>query len=153
MNEAFRLQVLERRADVGRDRIEELERQVEQLQAEFRRLSGVVDPLEALPHVRTMLTVVAEEHGIPLSSILGPARTQEACQPRFMAFYLVRQIGGFSLPQIGRAMSRDHTSVLLGIRRHEQRMKREPALLARTEAVSARIRALLDQPKEALSNG
>ena len=72
---------------------------------------------------------VAEKHGLTLADLVGPSRTKYISHARFEAMWLLyqqRRPDGsrrLSMPQLGRFFGgRDHTSVLHGIRRHEQRI-------------------------------
>jgi len=147
-----RVQVLERRADVARDRIAELEDEVETLKAEMRAFAAMLTPLAADPKLQLVVGEVAKELGMPVPAILGPGRTRDVVMPRQMAFYVAGQVVGLSLTQIGLGMNRDHTSVLHGIRAHTERMQANAQLRARTATVASRVAALTNAPQEALSH-
>jgi len=76
-----------------------------------------------------ILAEVAEQYGLTVVDLKGPARYRHIAWPRQEAMARMarcqRSDGKrvFSLPQIGRFLNRDHTTVLWGIRRHEERMR------------------------------
>lgn len=77
------------------------------------------------PRIRSIIANVATVRGLTLADLIGPARHREVAYARFEAMAKLRQLrnhrGGhqFSLPQIGRAFDRDHTTALASIRRAE----------------------------------
>lgn len=65
---------------------------------------------------------VAEKHRVTVAQILSDSRCQRITQPRQEAMWHCVNEDRWSLPQIGRAFGRDHTTVLHGKRAHEKRM-------------------------------
>ena len=64
---------------------------------------------------------VSEHYNIRLSDLLGPRRVRNIARPRQVAMYLSKQLTSRSLPEIGRRFgSRDHTTVMHGVRRIEE---------------------------------
>lgn len=68
------------------------------------------------PRVQAIMKRVCEHYRISLADLLGKGATQREARPRFVVAHLLRtghRIAGAppSLPQIGRWMNRDHTSV------------------------------------------
>ncbi len=64
---------------------------------------------------------VSEHYNIRLSDLLGPRRVRTIARPRQVAMYLSKQLTSRSLPEIGRRFgSRDHTTVMHGVRRIEE---------------------------------
>lgn len=73
--------------------------------------------------MRDVAEAVARRHGMHLRDLTGPCRSAACVKARHEAFYEIRRQLDRSLPQIGRFFgNRDHSTVLHGIRRHEQRM-------------------------------
>lgn len=70
---------------------------------------------EARPMARVILQT-AKVSGIPAAEIIGPRRTKQRVRARFMAMAVCRDYTEASLPEIGRAFNRDHTSVLNALR-------------------------------------
>jgi chromosomal replication initiation ATPase DnaA len=81
------------------------------------------------PRRRTMREIIAEvarRHGYSTAEIKSSRRHRGAIIARQEAMWLCRRETLSSLPQIGAALgNRDHTTVLHGIRRHEERMAKE----------------------------
>jgi chromosomal replication initiation ATPase DnaA len=65
------------------------------------------------------LTDVVQEYGIGQRDILGKDRSRHIVRPRFDWWHRCRK-DGLSLPQIAAIAGRDHTSILNGLRRHEE---------------------------------
>ncbi|MDR0736867.1 MAG: chromosomal replication initiator protein DnaA [Zoogloeaceae bacterium] len=55
---------------------------------------------------------VIEYYKIKLTDLLSKKRTRQVVRPRHVAMWLCRQVTQFSLPVIGDAFDRDHTSVM-----------------------------------------
>lgn len=53
--------------------------------------------------------------GIPVSDLRGPSRVRDICLIRWAAMAAMRS-KGMTYPAIGRAMHRDHTTVINGVR-------------------------------------
>lgn len=74
------------------------------------------------PTMRQIARRTAERHGVSLDDMMGLSRRPRIAQARQEAMHEIRQATTFSLPQIGRFFNRDHTTVIHGVRAHEQRM-------------------------------
>lgn len=59
---------------------------------------------------------VCDYYKLDMEGLLGPSRLKEFSRPRMVAMYLCRKLTSNSLPQIGRAFKRDHTTVLNAVR-------------------------------------
>lgn len=70
--------------------------------------------------VRQIVEAVAAQHGVKPQDILGPDRTHYVAMARQEVMYHAR-LAGLSLAQIGRALGRDHSTVLAGIAAHKRR--------------------------------
>jgi len=56
---------------------------------------------------------VAEHYGVTPADLKSKGRSKEVVRPRQVAMYLIRQLTGASLPEIGQFFGgRDHTTVL-----------------------------------------
>lgn len=71
------------------------------------------------PLLRLMVVVGARNHGISVGELRGAGVTRKLSRTRWRIAKAAR-IAGFSLPTIGRALNKDHTSVLHGLRRLEE---------------------------------
>lgn len=84
---------------------------------------------------RRILGAVARHYKVPLDRILSPERARLLIRPRLVAAYLIREMLGWSLPEIGRAMGRDHSTVHHAIRRAESLIHADPAAAAEIEQI------------------
>lgn len=79
---------------------------------------------ERAPAWKRIAREVCLKHQVSMAELLSMRRSQFLCLARYEAFWRCREETTMSLPQIGyRFGGRDHTTVLHGIRRHEQRMR------------------------------
>lgn len=69
--------------------------------------------------------------------IIGPRRTPDLAHWRACAMCVARQHTGQSLPQIGRAFQRDHTTVLYAVRRADAL---DQERIATIESIAAKIK-------------
>lgn len=87
--------------------------------------------------VMRIATIVAQSSGVSGAELLGTSRARRVSEPRQEVMWLARQITDHSLPAIGRALHRDHTSILHGI-----------AVVDRKAAADPFYRQHLDRLKE-----
>lgn len=93
--------------------------------------------------VKEIIRVVSEYYGVLPIDIASARRTLKVLIPRQAVMYLARELTLMSLPQIGaRLGGRDHTTVLHGIRKMQERINADFRI---AEAVS-NIRARLKDP-------
>lgn len=91
-----------------------------------RVIPETVPVIEAEPtiSIREIIYHVAEKHGVDARDIIGPWRNRRVVAARQEAMYLCRERTMHSLPAIGRHFgNRDHTTILHGIRKHQERME------------------------------
>ena len=91
--------------------------------------------------VREVVIAVCERFMISPQSLLGRLRFKEFCQPRHMAYLLAYELTYQSLPDIGKAMDRDHTTVLHGVRSMRLAMQKDPALARAYQELTAILEA------------
>ena len=86
--------------------------------------------LEKRPRVSiaAIIEAVAAETGVEIFEIKGPVQGQPIVLARHIAAHLAVKHTGLSLPQIGRALNRDHSTVLYADRRVRERRKASPEL-------------------------
>ena len=89
--------------------------------------------------MRAILDECSAEFGVPVPEILSPWRDERLLPARHAAMALARRLTNLSLPQIGRVMRRDHTTIIYGIAAHERREATSPETAARTRAVCERL--------------
>jgi chromosomal replication initiator protein len=79
--------------------------------------------------IHDIQALVATRMGVTVLDILSDRQTQAAVRPRHVAMWLARHTTTYSLPAIGLAFgNRDHTTVMNGIARTDERMAADPAL-------------------------
>jgi chromosomal replication initiation ATPase DnaA len=72
--------------------------------------------------VKPIVDAVAEATGIQARFLYGHGRTARVAEARQLIYYLAHK-KGINYSAIGRAMNRDHTTVIHGIRAEEMRRK------------------------------
>lgn len=68
-----------------------------------------------------IISATTEVTGVTRIQIMSTRREREYVIARWMAMYVARETTTMSFPQIGRAMNRDHTSVIYGIKNISKR--------------------------------
>lgn len=91
--------------------------------------------------VDEILRLLEGAFNVSREQLLSRSRRQRLVRPRQLAMYLCRRCSDASLKEIGRAFSRDHTSVLYAIRAVEKRITEQPQLRYELEALASRIGA------------
>ncbi len=98
-------------------------------QVAARALSDVFTPKEAEYKAEDILRVVAEHYGVRPEELRGRGRSKEVVLPRQVAMYLIRELTGASLPEIGQFFQgRDHTTVLYAIQKVQELREQDPAM-------------------------
>ena len=93
------------------------------------------------PAIAAIQARVADRYGVDLSEMLSHRKARKTVRPRQVAMYLAKQMTPCSLPVIGRAFGRHHTTVMHAVRRVEE-------LMAGDAAFAAAVGALRDQMDE-----
>ena len=108
---------------------ETIERRLARVEADLRAMvevvAGVIDrqsgtdkPPPRLSEIRAMheaVVIAADQTGITADLIYSEARTAAVAEARQIA-YAIAHARGMSIAAIGRAMARDHTTVMHGLR-------------------------------------
>lgn len=66
---------------------------------------------------KSFLHTVCEVWGVGKIEVLSPQRERRIAYPRMALCALLQELSGKSLPQIGRLLNRDHTTILHSIRK------------------------------------
>lgn len=85
----------------------------------------------------TILHHTTEIFGIRQRDIMSERRQQDIVRARHAAMYAMRELTGYSLPQIGRAFKRDHTTIIHACRRVED-------IAIRNEDYRSKVNALVE---------
>ncbi|MFZ4807505.1 MAG: helix-turn-helix domain-containing protein [Hyphomicrobiaceae bacterium] len=88
------------------------------------------------PRVRRILIAAAHACDISPFEVLGGGRPRHLVHVRQLAIYVAHRRYGWSLPHIGRAVRRDHSTVLHAVRAFEARMAEDPGLMALADWVT-----------------
>lgn len=79
--------------------------------------------------IETIQKVVADYFSLSYSDLKGKKRTKAVSFPRQMAMYIAREITEYSTTELGMEFGgRDHTTVMHGCQKIEERLKAEPSL-------------------------
>lgn len=113
------------------------------------------------PWMRDILQAASDEFGVTPDHLVGYGRARLTSTARNVAMLVARDHTMFSYPQIGRALGRDHTTVIHARDGVAARMREEPAFAERVARVVARFQALRNAPpvigstasQEALNHG
>lgn len=68
---------------------------------------------------RRMVQIAASNYGVSVDEIKGPRRTKHLAEIRWRIAAAARA-AGYNHTQIGRALNRDHTTVIHGLKRLEE---------------------------------
>ncbi len=83
---------------------------------------------------------VARSWGVTVEALNSKRRTKEITVPRQVAMYLIREMLGASLVDIGRSFGgRDHSTVIHSVQKVDEMMVRDDALRERVDALRAEI--------------
>ena len=74
---------------------------------------------DTLPTPTLIISEVARVHNVTEDAFLGTQRNKGTAEARQVAMYLIRKMTNLSLPDIGKEFSRDHATVIHGIRKVE----------------------------------
>ena len=67
--------------------------------------------------IEQIQSVVAEHYKLSKAELLGDCKSRSVARPRQMAMVMARGLTSRSLPEIGRAFNRDHSTVLSACRK------------------------------------
>ena len=93
------------------------------------------------PRIAAIIGAVAQAFSVPVRQILSPRRAAPIVRARQAAMHLALELSGHSSIAIGRALGRDHSTVLHGDAVTRMRVDEDPEFAARIAA----LRTLLTQ--------
>ncbi|MGN6722215.1 MAG: chromosomal replication initiator protein DnaA [Marmoricola sp.] len=104
-------------------------------------------PVGGEPEVTAPLIIAqtAAYFGYSTEELCGPRRTQNLVTARQIAMYLCRELTNLSLPKIGQAFDRDHTTVMNAERRIRKGITERHALFAQVTELTTRIKQQANQ--------
>ncbi len=89
-------------------------------------LLGGAEPVNVT--VDKIFASVYKKYDIKREEITGNSRTKDIANARHITVYLIKQITDMSYPNIGKIISRDHSTVISSIEAIEKKMAQSPAL-------------------------
>jgi chromosomal replication initiator protein len=87
-----------------------------------------------------IITATAEHFGVSIEELRGPGKTRALAQSRQVAMYLCRELTDLSLPKIGQAFGRDHTTVMYAERKVRAEMAERREVFDQVKELTTRIR-------------
>ncbi|MGN1079691.1 MAG: helix-turn-helix domain-containing protein, partial [Alphaproteobacteria bacterium] len=96
-------------------------------------LRDILSVLDRRVTIEEIQRKVAERYNIRLSEMMSKRRERSVARPRQIAMFLAKNLTTKSLPDIGRAFNRDHTTVLHGVKAVEELREKDPAFREETD--------------------
>jgi chromosomal replication initiator protein len=87
-----------------------------------------------------IMAATAEYFETTVEELRGPAKTRSLAQARQVAMYLCRELTDLSLPKIGQAFGRDHTTVMYAERKIRAEMAQRREVFDQVKELTTRIR-------------
>ncbi|MBF6356771.1 chromosomal replication initiator protein DnaA [Nocardia higoensis] len=88
----------------------------------------------------TIMAVTAEYFNTTLDELTGPGKARPLAQARQIAMYLCRELTDLSLPKIGQAFGRDHTTVMYAEKKVRKEMTERRRVYDQVQELTARIK-------------
>ncbi|GFG73764.1 chromosomal replication initiator protein DnaA [Mycobacterium botniense] len=88
----------------------------------------------------TIMAATAEYFDTTVEELRGPGKTRALAQSRQIAMYLCRELTDLSLPKIGQAFGRDHTTVMYAQRKILSEMAERREVFDQVKELTTRIR-------------
>ena len=88
----------------------------------------------------TIMAATAEYFDTTVEELRGPGKTRALVQSRQIAMYLCRELTDLSLPKIGQAFGRDHTTVMYAQRKILSEMAERREVFDHVKELTTRIR-------------
>jgi len=101
-------------------------------------LLGGAEPVNVT--VDKIFTAVYKKYNIKREEIVGNSRTKDIAAARHITVYLIKQITEMSLPNIGKIINRDHTTVISSIEVMEKKMAQNPIFRTEMEEMIKEIK-------------
>ncbi|WP_231946493.1 chromosomal replication initiator protein DnaA [Auraticoccus monumenti] len=95
---------------------------------------------EAEISITTIIATTAAYFDLTIDEVCGGSRTQQLVQARQIAMYLCRELTDMSLPKIGQAFGRDHTTVMHADRKIRTQMAERRSTYNHVTEVTNRIK-------------
>ena len=104
-------------------------------------LRDIVTPDEPVPlGPETIIRTTAAAYGFSVEDVLSPSRRQPLVLCRQISMYLCRELTDLSLPKIGEAFQRDHTTVLHSVEKVKRILRSDRAVFDRVAQLTQELR-------------
>jgi chromosomal replication initiator protein len=104
-------------------------------------LRDIVTPDEPVPlGPETIIRTTASAYGFSVEDVLSPSRRQPLVLCRQISMYLCRELTDLSLPKIGEAFQRDHTTVLHSVEKVKRILRSDRAVFDRVAQLTQELR-------------
>ena len=90
--------------------------------------------------VAIIMAAIAEYFDTTVEELRGPGKARPLAQSRQIAMYLCRELTDLSLPKIGQAFGRDHTTVMYAERKIRAEMAQRHEVFDQVKELTTRIR-------------
>ena len=101
-------------------------------------LLGGAEPVTVT--VDKIFTSVYKKYNIKREEIVSSKRTKEIANARHITVYIIRQVTDMSLPNIGKIIERDHSTVISSLDTIEKRMAQNPVFRTEMEEMVKEIK-------------
>ncbi|MCF8589079.1 chromosomal replication initiator protein DnaA [Gordonia liuliyuniae] len=88
----------------------------------------------------SILAITAEYFDISIEDLRGPSKMRPVTQARQISMYLCRELTDLSLPKIGEAFDRDHTTVMYAVKKINKEMPERRKVYDHVQELTARIK-------------
>ncbi len=104
-------------------------------------LSDLISGTEPLSvTIDKIFRTVSEALGVPVEEIKGRRRTREIAAARHACTYLLKKLTDLPLVDIGRALDRDHATVINSLKKMEQEVAENPAFARQIKELMREVR-------------
>ena len=115
----------------------------EALRDKLRSNGDSPDGTESTLNTHTIQGAVAREWGVTIDGLRSKSRTKHLTVPRQVAMYLMRELLGTQLVEIGNAFGgRDHSTVIHSLEKVELSIQQDTTFQSRVDALRTKLRQL-----------
>ena len=108
-----------------------------------RAISDVIRVGTFIPSPDSIINATANYFNMTEADLTGVNRTKGVTEARQISMYLIRTLTNLSLPDIGKIFNRNHSTVLVSIRKIESQMEKNPELAAVIRDITSNINSVL----------
>ena len=108
-----------------------------------RAISDVIRVGTFIPSPDSIINATANYFKMTAADLTGVNRTKGITEARQISMYLIRTLTNLSLPDIGKIFNRNHSTVLVSIRKIESQMEKNPDLAAVIRDITSNINSVL----------